>query len=170
MREITYREASVEDAPGIAAVQAYTWLTTYGALVPQHVLDGLVDALPARAERIEASFARGDRFYIALDSRTVVGFASWTAQARSQEFLDDGEIMGLYVFKGYQGMGIGKALFELCAGAVKAAGRSSILVNCLRGNPAAGFYRAMGGEMAGVRSDTMQDGTVLEEYVFRFPI
>ena len=170
MRNITYRQAVLEDAAGIAAVQAYTWLTTYPGLVPQHVLDDLIDALPARAERMEASMERGDRIFIALDGRTVVGFASWVEKARSEAYPNDGEIMGLYVFKGYQGMGIGSRLFELCAEGVKASGRDSLIVNCLRGNSAAGFYRAMGGELVGLRTDTLRDGTVLEEYIFQFAI
>ena len=170
MREITYREAVAEYAAGIAAVQAYTWLTTYHGLVPQQVLDDLVDALPARAERMEETLERGGHICVALDGRTVVGFASWTEQARSDAFPEDGEIMGLYVFKGYQGMGIGRRLFEICAGNIRAAGRSSVIVNCLRGNPAAGFYRRMGGEMVGLRTDTLRGGAVLEEFVFQFAI
>ena len=170
MRQITYRQAVPEDAPGIAAVQAYTWLTTYTGLIPREAIDRRVAELPARAERFEASIEQGERLFIALDGPTVVGFAGWTHEARSEAFPEDGEITGLYVFRGYQGMGIGKTLFGMCAEAIKAAGRSDIIVNCLRGNPAAGFYRAMGGEMAGVRTDILRDGTTVEEYVFRFAL
>ena len=167
-QEIVYRPAVPSDAAGIAIVQAYTWLTAYAGLLPQRILDLRIDGVPRRAEQMARSIEDGEHFIVALCADAVVGFAVWYPNARSEVFSGDGEIGALYVLKGFQGRGIGAELFRMCRQALAEAGCAHFVVNCLQGNPAAGFYAKMGGSAVGERRDVLSDGTEITEDVFRF--
>ena len=167
---VVFRPAAPRDAPGIAIVQAYTWQTAYAGLLPQSILDRRIADVARRAEQMADSIERGERFMAAVWADTVVGFAAWYPKARSRDFPGDGEIGALYVLKGFQGRGIGAELFRLCREALGKEGCRRFLVNCLQGNPAAGFYEKMGGAAAGRRTDTLADGTEITEIVYRFEV
>ncbi len=70
------RTAWADDAPAIAELQAVAWRETYGAVLPERVLDLDVDQAAAawRSSLVAPPDAR-HRVLVALDRNRVVGFA-----------------------------------------------------------------------------------------------
>lgn len=163
---VQIRKAVPSDALAAAIVNAYTWKTTYSGLLPDALLDERISSLPALAERYRADIANRDNWLVAVADKTVVGFCTFSA-SRNDAYPDAGELPSLYVLKGFQGAGIGKALFLAGAERLRAMGYRSMIVNCLQGNPALDFYRHMGGKVVSERRDLL-GGTELKEHILYF--
>ena len=130
--EYVIREASISDAMGIAIVQAYTWLTTYCGLMPDEVLESRLNRVSAQADYLFPRAEKCDSYFVVESMNTIVGFAV-CGVSRNEEYPDDGEIQAIYLLKGFQGQGIGAALFEHCAEFLRRNGHSRMIVNCLVG-------------------------------------
>lgn len=142
---IDIRKAVPEDALGIAIVNSYTWKTAYTGLVPDALIDQRIAELIPRAGKILEGIERGGHYLVAVDGDTVVGFCMFGAFGEP-EYPGAGEVYALYILTGFQGTGIGKRLFMEACETMKAEGYASVIVNCLDGNAAFGFYRRMGCE------------------------
>lgn len=53
------RYAQTDDVLGVATVQAYTWSTTYAALMPPHVIQHRIDRLEEQADLLRAQMESG---------------------------------------------------------------------------------------------------------------
>lgn len=60
-----------------------------------------------------------------------------------------GEVYALYLLKAAQGTGLGRQLFETARQSLAACGINGLYLWVLSDNPAAGFYRHMGGRALG---------------------
>ena len=168
IKNVEIRQAVASDATGIAIVAAYTWLTAYKGLMPDSVLEGRVEALPANADRINGLIKNGKSNYaVAVHNGAVIGFASY-GDSRNPDF-QGGEINALYVLKGYAGSGTGRKLFEYAVAQLKEKGYRSMIINCLEGNPSIEFYKHMGGVVKGQREDDVF-GHTLKENILQFEI
>ncbi|MGL5415508.1 MAG: GNAT family N-acetyltransferase [Clostridium sp.] len=87
-------------------------------------------------------------------------------KSRNELFADSAEINALYVLAGFQGEGIGRELLLEAMKNLKDMGYSSIIINCLQGNPAIEFYKKMGGSIVSKRVDTIKDVSIVEEVVY----
>lgn len=145
---IEIRKAEPDDALGITIVNVYTWKTSYSGLVPDEMINQRIADLLPRAQKTREGILAGGHYRVAVDGRTVIGFCLYGAcREAGQETM--GEIYALYVLAGYQGQGIGKSLFADAVDALGRLGFSEVCINCLRGNPALGFYLRMGGKVSG---------------------
>lgn len=158
----TIRKAVPEDALGITIVNVYTWKTTYAGLMPDAAIDSRISGLLEKTEKCRADIEQNDSFFVAAVGHTVIGFCCY-GSSRNPAYPNSGEIYGLYALKGYQGQGVGRALFSAAAGALRAEGFSSIIVNCLRGNPSLEFYRHIGGKMVAQREDDLYGARITED-------
>ena len=148
------RKAEPDDALGITIVNVYTWKTAYSGPVPEEMIDLRIAELLPRAKKTREGILAGDLCHVAVEGRTVIGFCKFgTCREAGQETI--GEIYALYVLAGYQGQGVGKALFTAAVEALEKCGFLQICINCLRGNPALGFYLRMGGKVTGSWVDEM---------------
>lgn len=159
------RRAVPEDALAINIVNVYTWKTTYSGLMPDSVIDARIQNLRAGAEKCGRDIVENGCVLVAEADHAIVGFCRY-GKSRNLDYLSSGEIYALYVLAGYQGLGIGKGLFETVAGMLAAQGHSGMLINCLRGNPTIGFYQHMGGKIVGQRQDAVQGGVICEDVVY----
>lgn len=164
--EVVIRKAVSEDALGIALVQGYTWLTAYAGLMPEAVLRERLQGIPQRAEQWAGEFFQGKCAFVAVAGQTVVGFACY-GHSLNGDFSEDGEVYALYLLQPFQGLGTGKKLFAACRTELGKQGYCHFIVNCLRGNPSAGFYEKMGGMTVGTRQDALGDGIITED-IWRF--
>lgn len=161
---VRIRKAVPQDALGITIVNVYTWKTTYAGLMPEDMIDSRIAGLRKRVERCRDDIERDDNFLVAAADETVVGFCIY-GKSRNYDFKNCGEIFALYVLKGFQGTGLGKVLFSAGIKALLKQGMTSMILNCLRGNPSLGFYKHMGGKIVGQRTDESQDGKIMEDIV-----
>jgi GNAT superfamily N-acetyltransferase len=156
------REATIEDAPGIARVHVDSWRTTYKGLVPQHILDEL--SYEEREQLWRRALSPGSRafVYVAEDeSGRVVGFASG-GPAGEDAPNHAGELYAIYLLQEHQGRGTGRRLFEAVVRELVNRDLNSMAIWVLAENPACGFYEAMGGRKVYERQEEFR-GVVLEE-------
>ncbi len=131
---VTVRLAREDDAEAIAEVHVETWQDAYAGLLPQEDLDGLSRRRQTRRWRraIRNPEAELGQVFVA-DADGIAGFGSADGET--------GEITTLYVRPDAQRRGIGRMLFWRMAEFLE--GPVSLWV--LDGNPAAGFYKRLGG-------------------------
>lgn len=160
--------ATPNDALGITIVNVYTWKTAYQGLMPDSVIDERIAALPSSAEKTKETLASSSECFVATVDGVVIGFCRYGA-SRNATYPDDGEIFAIYVFKGFNGTGIGRALLNAGMNALRQQGYHSMVLNCLQGNPSCGFYEHMGGRLVGQRSDELL-GIIMTEDILRFDL
>ena len=154
---VTVRFARDDDAEAIAGVHVETWRSAYAGLLPQEVLDGLSRRQQTRRWRraIRNPEAELGQVFVA-DGDGIAGFGSASRET--------GEITTLYVRPGAQRRGVGRMLF--CRMAEFLDGPVSLWV--LDGNPAAEFYRRLGGR-PGVRATVERWGMELSRTRYCWP-
>lgn len=161
----TVRKAVPEDALGITIVNVYTWKTAYSELMPEELIDTRIENLMEKAEKTRADIAQNHNFYIAVVGNTIVGFCCY-GPSRNNAYENSGEIYALYTLKGMEKHGVGKALFLAASRELREKGFSSIIINCLYGNPSIGFYRHMGGKVIARRKDILQGKSISADILY----
>ncbi len=139
---ITIREATVDDAAGLARVHVDSWRTTYPGIVPDAHLKSLSHEHSENKWR--EFFATTRPFvYVAVNSeRMIVGFASGGKEREGVPGYD-GELYAIYLLKEYQRQGIGRALVLAIAQRLAESNLYSVLVWVLADNPSRKFYEAL---------------------------
>lgn len=160
------RKALPSDALGIAIVNVYTWKMRYSGLIPEKIIDSRIYQLEQKAEVIRKKIEKGEGYLVALVEETIVGFCAYGACGNAT-YADFGEIKAIYVLDGFQNKTIGKQLLKSAQVLLKTQGYSSIVVNCLKHNPSANFYKHMGGKLIADRQDDY-NGYLIEEDIFLF--
>ncbi len=146
MNESLIRDATVEDADGIAYVHVSAWLETYRGLMSDEFLDKL--SVEQRANRWKQTLSNPNDVYhhacVAIKDGQIVGFANYgKEQSGDSDFL--GELFAIYVLKKYQGQGIGRELVTRVVQGLLAQEMLSMLVWVLVANPYQRFYESLGG-------------------------
>jgi ribosomal protein S18 acetylase RimI-like enzyme len=154
------RHAIPADAATLGHIHVATWHTTYTGLMPQHILDGRSEE--AATARWNASLAAGRSTALVaeVDGR-VVGFVHGGAERTGAYPPHDAEIYSLYVLKEFQGRGLGRQLVTALAREL-VPDYHGLLLWVLKGNPAQGFYAALGGTVVAEKTVELQ-GATLEE-------
>ncbi|MBM7834635.1 GNAT family N-acetyltransferase [Clostridium sardiniense] len=159
------RKAIPDDALGITIVNVYTWKITYTGLIPDELIDKRIDSLKYLAKEIREDIEKNNNFIVASIENTIIGFCSY-GNSRNESFMDSGEINALYVLHGFQGEGLGKELFLAGAKELKHLGYSSVIINCLQGNPSIEFYKHMGGNVVSERKDKIKGTVITEDIIY----
>jgi GNAT superfamily N-acetyltransferase len=168
------REATVEDASGIARVHVRTWQAAYTHVFPPEALGRLDDALPRREagwrETIEAGSPRSHTLVATTDDE-VVGFAHVMPSRDSADTARVGELAAIYVSPDVWGAGAGRALMLEALGRLAASGFDEAMLWVLEDNPRARrFYEAAGWWTdGGVKEDELL-GTPVREVRYRITL
>ncbi|HEY43344.1 MAG TPA: GNAT family N-acetyltransferase [Anaerolineae bacterium] len=146
------REASPDDAPGIAKVHIDTWRSTYSGIIPDSYLEKLSyeKAEGVWRERITASEAPGLIYVGEGPGGEIVGFVTGGAE-RTGEYPYEGEIYAIHVFKEFHNRGIGRRLTSVICQQLILEGLHSLLIWVLKENLSRGFYEKLGGRMVAER-------------------
>ena len=157
------RQATADDAAGIATVHIQSWQTSYRGIIPDSVLDKLDSTYERRlAFWNDILQDAAQDVFVASDETGVLGFASGGAERDGIPGYD-GELFAIYLRQSAQRRGIGQALTQRIAAALDARGFKSMLVWVLKDNPAVAFYRALGGEYVSEKALTIGGKHLLEE-------
>jgi len=162
------RHAESSDALAIAIVTVYTWKTAYSGLMPDALIDNRIASLRDVATTVRTRIEETGSYWIAESDGCVVGFCC-LGPSRDTFYEAAGEIYALYVLTGFQGLGIGGALFSAARKELADKGYSEFVVNCLVGNSASDFYTKQGGDFHRIRTDRYGD-TDVDESVFVFSV
>ncbi|MCE5322301.1 GNAT family N-acetyltransferase [bacterium] len=149
------RNATIEDAAGIARVAIDTWRTAYRGLMDDEYLDN------TSYERSEQGWQRGlaekncFTFVATDDDGRIIGFAH-AGPERDGDPTYKCELYALYVLQEYQGRGIGKALFDKVAERFTSDGTGGMIIWVLTENKSRMFYEHINGRF--IRRKTLTIG------------
>lgn len=149
---IEIRKAKLEDCEELSYLKREIWETTYRGIYPDEKFDSY--NYVENAHKFENIILSNDIFlYVASDNGKLVGYVAFGSPLRP--FRDySKEIVLLYIKKEYQGVGIGKKLFNLGYEYIKSLGETKFLISCNKYNlPAQGFYEKMGGKKVYIDDD-----------------
>jgi GNAT superfamily N-acetyltransferase len=148
-----------------ARVHVASWQSTYAEIVPASFLQTLsVEKSVARFERILTNPDYQAFIYIGEVDGQIAGYAMGGLERQSDpEF--SGELYAIYLLKGYQGCGLGRALVESVATRLRQENIPNMLVWVFAENSARHFYESLGG--VHVRDGSFEiDGCVLPEVAY----
>lgn len=165
--EYQIRRGVEVDAEALSRVHLASWRTTYGGMIPEAFFDQMERDLDQRVERHRTRLASADvGVWVAVTPENhVVGFADG-GPIRQVQDLFDGELYAIYLLKGWQGLGVGKALVQHLAQYLSSRGKQAMAVWVLKDNvPARQFYERLGARY--LTAQTIEIGSrVLEEWAY----
>ncbi|MBH0237270.1 GNAT family N-acetyltransferase [Methylobrevis sp. L22] len=141
---IDIRRARLQDAAAVAEVHDAAWRNAYRGILPGIDLERMVE------KRGPAWWQRAIRRKVAVlvleVDRHVVGYAT-LGPSRMRALPHKGEIYEIYLKPEYQGIGLGRRLFQAARSALGEMRFKGLAVRALVANEAAlGFYRRLGGD------------------------
>ncbi len=141
MSTVIFRTALPEDASLWARTRQKAWAATYRGIYPDDWIDNYDYA--GKAAKDYDNLNNPDiSSYLAMDGDSCIGYFSYGPTEQEEFYLRN-----LYFLPGYQGMGLGRKVFELLRSDCRKAGYSGFYVHCNYHNHAArGFYEKMGGK------------------------
>ena len=153
---IKIREATPDDAAGIARVHVESSRATYGGLLPEGSLAAMTFERRLSNWSKTLGGEEGGEFVFVAEARgEVVGFASGGPE-REGDADFDGELYTVYLLPEHQRRGAGRGLVQAVAERLAPLGFRSMMVWVLEENPACRFYEALGG--ARVREEGIERG------------
>jgi ribosomal protein S18 acetylase RimI-like enzyme len=163
--DIHVRDARPADATQLAVIHSAAWRGAYLGIIPTPELERMI-ARRGSVWWLEA--VRRGRHLAVLDfAGEIAGYVNFGAGRLRG--LGQGEIYELYLRPEYQGVGLGRRLFDTTRSRLKRRRLAGLVVWSLTQNErACGFYRAMGGEPRARCSERL-GGASLEKTAFVWP-
>lgn len=164
MTPYTVRDAEMADMEAIARVHIASWRTTYGELIESSWLEQMERNLDSRVDARRQRLSRTDvhTFVMTSPGGLVVGLAD-VGPLAGEDPQFDGELYAIYLLKGWQGLGGGRALVRAGASWLLHRGYHSMKVWVLRDNPSRMFYERLGAEFVERRPITIGAQTLDED-------
>lgn len=148
---IDIHRADSDEAARIADVHLASWRAAYCGIIPNTPLEQMIarrgDTWWRRA------IHRGTHVLVIEFDGIIVGYAT-VGINRASTLPYDGEIYELYLLPEYQGVGLGKQLFDRARRVLYDYGMKSLVLWVLEENePACQFYTVMGGRVVASASE-----------------
>lgn len=141
MMGIHIRRAIKEDISGIAKVHADSWKTTYKGIFTNEILDNIT--YEQREKQWENIFQKEDNSQYGFVAETltgeIIGFIDGGIE-RTGTYNCDMELYAIYILQKYQGLKVGKRLFQAFLSKCKKNNMQSLLVWVVTNNPSKKFY------------------------------
>jgi ribosomal protein S18 acetylase RimI-like enzyme len=142
---ISIRNARPADAEAIAEVHDAAWRDAYRGIIPGRELERMIARRGPRWW--QAAISRGSRLVVLDFGGRIAGYASY-GRNRVPAMPYSGEIFELYLAPEFQGLGMGRRLFEAARRDLNEHGYVSTLVWALADNERAlEFYTRLGGKI-----------------------
>jgi ribosomal protein S18 acetylase RimI-like enzyme len=142
---ISIRNARPADAEAIAEVHDAAWRDAYRGIIPGRELERMIARRGPRWW--QAAISRGSRLVVLDFGGSIAGYASY-GRNRVPAMPYAGEIFELYLAPEFQGLGMGRRLFEAARRDLNDHGYVSTLVWALADNQRAlDFYTRLGGKI-----------------------
>ncbi len=142
---VRVRDATPEDAAGIAEVHVASWRSAYAGLLPRAVLDGLSVAQRTRHWHHVLDRSSAEHVVVAERDGQLVGFAHVGPAHDSDTAPSTGQLHTIYLDPGCWGAGVGRAVHDAGLGRLRDAGYRDAVVWMLSTNArAARFYARQG--------------------------
>ena len=165
---IKIREATPDDAAGVARVHIESSRATYGGLLPEEALAAMTfEKRLSNWSKTLGGGEGGEFVFVAEAEGQIVGFASGGPE-REGDADFDGELYTVYLLPEQQRRGAGRRLFRAVAERLARLGFRSMMVWVLEENPACRFYEALGGARLRVEG-IERGGRALKKVAYGWP-
>jgi ribosomal protein S18 acetylase RimI-like enzyme len=162
-KTIRIRPAEPADAHGVAGVHDAAWMEAYRGIIPGKELERMVQR--RGAHWWQRAIQRGSRIVVLDFADQIAGYASY-GRNRAMSLPYSGEIFELYLKPEYQGLGLGRRMFETARRQLSNHGLTSLVVWTLAENErAVDFYETLGGLLVGRAQETF-GGAARERLAF----
>ncbi len=152
------RPAHFGDEETLARVYVDTWKRTYRGLLRQSFLDAL-NYQDTTIQWVRTLEHQDTTVFLAQDeTQHVTGFVTAGREGTGRAGFS-AEVYTLYVLPSAQRCGAGRRLLRAAADSLSSGGHRSLIIWVLDGNPAAGFYRRMGGVQVACKSTQLAGDT-----------
>ncbi|MBA2174602.1 GNAT family N-acetyltransferase [Halobacillus locisalis] len=147
------RQATKEDASGIAMVTVQSWQSTYKGIVDDKVLREMT--VEGKTERWKTKIGDGSILFVAEEKGHIIGYVH-AGKERTGKSGYDGELYAIYLLEQYQGRNIGQSLIRRVAIELRKRQFTSMIVWVMDGNDAVHFYLKLGAKHT--RNDQLKLG------------
>jgi len=143
---VTVREASVEDAEGIARVRVLGWQAAYRGIVPDAFLDEMSVAEDVQRMQSRAWDSELRPHFVCEVDGEIVGWTCVFLRSRDEGLGPDvAEVAACYVLPAYWGQGVGYRMMAVAIEAARRRGVASMILWVLEDNEQARrFYARQG--------------------------
>ncbi|HYC04518.1 MAG TPA: GNAT family N-acetyltransferase [Azospirillaceae bacterium] len=157
------RRATPDDVPAMAAVHVACWREAYTGLMSEEVIAAMTVERRVAMWTDVLSNPEREAFVLELEG----GLVGFVCIGPGREVGAPGEIYALYLLRKAQGRGLGRALMDTAATALKARGWWPMRLWVLETNERAkGFYAAVGGTPSRIQ---VSDGEPHRLYKWMLP-
>ena len=163
------RQATLEDAAGIARVHVDTWRTTYRGIVPEDYLTNMSyeESEKRWAARLNDSEGKTCIYVAEDEAGHIVCFVSGGPD-RDNDPVYKGELYAIYILQAQHGEGIGRRLTLALVEGLLQMGLDSMILWVFAVNPARRFYEALGGQL--VKTNQFEiSGVTIDEVAYAWP-
>ena len=171
--EITYRQVRKEDGLEWYTLLAKVWRVAYKDIIPEVYFDRRDRSVEGRAAEFTEDKFSGERktAYVAECGGRIVGLMFGTLDSEYEYFRGDyADLVALYVYPEYQGMGIGTALKNIFTEWAREKGADKYVIGVLKDNAKARrVYESWGGTLSEHERDfeIMNEGYPESFYTFK---
>ena len=166
MGSFAVRDATVDDARGIAVVHIDTWRDAYAGIVPNDYLAAMDYDSREQRWREGISAPDGPIRVVCADGR-VVGWSCYGPTRDDDVRGSVGELYGIYVSSAYWGAGVGPALMDDALRWMSVRYRFATLWTLEQNARARAFYERTGWAFDGTTKDDDRGTFVLNEVRYR---
>ena len=160
------RDATLEDARGIAVVHVDTWRDAYRGIVPDDYLDAM-DYDDREHRWREGISAPDGPIRVVCAGGRVVGWSCFGPTRDDDARGPVGELYGIYVSSAYWGSGVGAALMDDCLAWLRTRFPVATLWTLEANARARAFYERTGWRFDGTTKDDDRGSFVLKEVRYR---
>ncbi|ODN72099.1 Phosphinothricin N-acetyltransferase [Methylobrevis pamukkalensis] len=140
---IDIRRAKLQDAAAVAEVHDHAWRNAYRGILPGVDLERMVER--RGPQWWQRAIRRKIHLLVLEVDRQIVGYAT-LGPSRMRSLPHKGEIYEIYLRPEYQGIGLGRRLFQAARSLLDDMRFKGLAVRALKANDTAvGFYRRLGG-------------------------
>ena len=172
--EIKYRPVKKEDAYAWYTLLDEVWRDAYAHILPREVFDGRDYAREERANGFTEDKYTGERKigYVAECDGKIVGLMFGTLDSDYEFFKNDyADLVALYVYPEYQGMGVGTSLRDIFIDWAKSKNADRMVIGVLKDNAKARkVYESWGGKLSEHEHDFVQMNVAYPEVFYTFEL
>lgn len=147
------RLAIENDCQELSKLKHTVWQTTYRGIYSDGKIDDF-DFEKNKNKFMDIIKNPDIELYVVEYNEKLIGYVDYGVPLRPFENYKQ-EIGLLYILKEYQGLGIGRKLFDLAYNKIKEKGYGEFFISCNKYNiPAQKFYEKMGGRIVDIDKDS----------------
>lgn len=140
------REKKKEDCKAWVEINVQSWQDNLKGVVSDNILNTLLENKEKRIKNDIASFKSDNQSFVLEDNNKIIGIMKLVISKRVG-YENAGEVQMLYLLTSKKGNGYGKALINKAFTIFKNKGYHKVVIGCIKGNPANGFYKHLKGKL-----------------------